>query len=64
MGITIISKKSVLNYYNEGKILMYEPEGESNFRDLYIVFEKNKRLNKIEKRFIEFCSYFYNGNEM
>lgn len=63
MGITIISKKSVLDYYSEGKILMYEPEGDNNSRDLYIVFEKNKRLNKIEKRFIEFCSYYYNHED-
>ena len=59
MGISIMSKKSALDFAEEGKILMYEPEGKAVCRKLYIVFEKRKRFNRLEKSFIEFCSNFY-----
>lgn len=59
IGVSIISKKAALDYIEDGKILMYEPVGEENTRDLYIVFEKNKRINRLEKCFIEFCTQFY-----
>lgn len=63
MGISIMSKKSALDFAEEGKILMYEPEGEAVCRKLYIVFEKRKRFNRLEKSFIEFCSNFYNSKD-
>lgn len=59
MGISIMSKKAVLDYTEDGKILMYEPEEQQITRNLYIVFEKYKKLSLLEKCFIEFCSQFY-----
>ena len=59
MGISILSKKAVLDYVADGKVLMYEPEGQQITRNLYIVFEKYKKLSRLEECFIEFCSEFY-----
>ncbi|MEG1741252.1 MAG: selenium metabolism-associated LysR family transcriptional regulator [Acetivibrio sp.] len=59
MGISIISKKSVMDYAKDGKLLIYEPEEETIKRNLYIVFDKRKKLSRIEKNFIEFCTNFY-----
>jgi DNA-binding transcriptional LysR family regulator len=63
MGISIMSKKSAMDFAEEGKILMYEPEGDAVCRKLYIVFEKRKRFSRLGKSFIEFCSSFYNGKD-
>lgn len=59
MGISIISKKSVLDYAGEGKLLIYELEKEVMTRDLYIVIDRRRKLSRIEKEFIEFCTEFY-----
>ena len=59
MGISIMSKKSAQDFADDGKILMYEPQGEGISRNLYMVFEKRKRFQPIEKAFIEFCSNYY-----
>lgn len=59
MGISIMSKKAVLDYIEDSKILMYEPEEEQITRSLYIVFEKYKNLTRLERCFIEFCRQFY-----
>lgn len=63
MGISIISKKSALDYEKEGKVLLYEPEGEAVIRKLYVVFDKRKKLSRIERSFVEFCTNFYNGRQ-
>ncbi len=59
MGISIMSKKAALDFVEDGKILLYEPEGERTARSLYIVFAKRKKFDWLEKKFIEFCSQFY-----
>ena len=59
MGISIMSKKAASDYIEDGKILIYEPDGEQITRKLYIVFEKYKKLSRLEKCFIDFCSEFY-----
>ncbi len=59
MGISIMSKKAVLDYAQDGKVLMYEPEKQEIRRELYIVFEKYKKLSRLQKSFIAFCSQFY-----
>jgi DNA-binding transcriptional LysR family regulator len=59
MGITIMSKKAALDYACDGKILIYEPEGEKVTRNLYIVYAKRKKLARLEKKFIDFCCQFY-----
>lgn len=59
MGITIMSKKAALDYVEDGKILIYEPEDEKVTRNLYVVYAKRKKLSRLEKKFIEFCCQFY-----
>lgn len=59
MGISIISKKSALDYEREGKVLLHEPGGEPIIRKLYIVFDKRKKLSRLERNFVEFCTNFY-----
>ncbi|WP_312370493.1 selenium metabolism-associated LysR family transcriptional regulator [Lachnoclostridium sp.] len=59
LGITIMSKKAALDYASDGKILIYEPEGEKVTRNLYIVYAKRKKFDRLEKKFIEFCCQFY-----
>ncbi|HHV11851.1 MAG TPA: LysR family transcriptional regulator [Clostridiales bacterium] len=59
MGISVMSKKAALDFVEDGKILLYEPEDEQITRSLYIVFAKRMRLDRLEKKFIEFCSQFY-----
>lgn len=63
LGISILSKKSALDDAADGKILIYEPVGEQIIRNLYIVFEKRKKFNRMEKCFIEFCSHFYESKD-
>lgn len=63
MGISIISKKAALDYVKADKLLLYEPEGEPIIRNLYIVFEKNKRCTSIERKFIDFCCQFYRNRK-
>ncbi|MFA9464835.1 MAG: selenium metabolism-associated LysR family transcriptional regulator [Velocimicrobium sp.] len=58
MGISIISKKSALDYEREGKVIIYEPE-DMIARNLYIVFDKRKKLSRVERGFVEFCTNFY-----
>lgn len=59
MGITIMSKKAAQDYVEDGKILLYEPEEEEVTRKLYIVYAKRKKLDRLAKKFIEFCCQFY-----
>lgn len=59
MGITIMSKKAALDYVDDGKMLIYEPEGDKVTRNLYIVYVKRKKFDRLEKKFIEFCCQFY-----
>ncbi|MDK2807433.1 MAG: LysR family transcriptional regulator, transcriptional activator of the cysJI operon [Clostridiales bacterium] len=59
MGISIISKKSALDYEREGKILLFDLEENKITRKLYIVFDKRKRLSRMERAFVEFCTGFY-----
>lgn len=59
MGITIMSKKAAQDYVEDGKILMYEPDKEEVTRKLYIVYAKRKKLDRLAKKFIEFCCQFY-----
>lgn len=59
MGVSLISKKSVLDYVKMGRLLMYEPEGEPIRRPLYLVFGQKKRFGRVEKEFIEFCRRYY-----
>lgn len=59
MGITIMSKKAAQDYVEDGKILMYEPDEEEVTRKLYIVYAKRKKLDRLAKKFIEFCCQFY-----
>ena len=59
MGISIISKKSALDYEKEGKVIIYEPDNDIMTRKLYIVFDKRKKLSRTEKAFVEFCTNFY-----
>lgn len=63
MGITIMSKKAALDYVEDGKILLYELEDEKVTRKLYIVYAKRKKFNWLEKKFIDFCSQFYEGKK-
>lgn len=63
MGISIISRKSVLDYEKMGRLLVYEPEEKPIERLLYLVFEQRKRFNRTEKEFIEFCRKFYQKEE-
>ncbi len=59
MGITIMSKKAALDYVEDGKILLYEPEDKKVTRTLYIVYAKRKKFNRLERTFIDFCSQYY-----
>lgn len=59
MGVSMISKKSALDYEKEGKVLIFEPDDEPVIRNIYIVFDKRKKLTRTEKAFIEFCTNFY-----
>ena len=59
MGISIMSKKAALDYVEDGKMLLYEPEDETLNRKLYLVYAKRKKFQRLEKKFIEFCSHFY-----
>jgi len=59
MGISIISRKSALDYEKEGKIIIYEPNDGIITRKLYIVFDKRKKLSRTERGFVEFCTNFY-----
>lgn len=59
MGISIMSKKAALDYVEDGKILLYEPEGRNVTRNLYIVHAKRTKPDRLEKKFIEFCCQFY-----
>lgn len=59
MGITIMSKKAALDYVEDGKVLLYEPNEKKVSRNLYIVYAKRKKLDRLEKRFIDFCCQFY-----
>lgn len=63
LGISIISHKAALDYAETGKLLIFEPETDSIVRNLYIVFDKEKKFNRIEKNFIEFCSEFYENRK-
>ncbi len=64
MGISVISRKSVLDYAKMGRFLIYEPLEEPIIRTLYLVFEQRKRFGRAEKEFVEFCREFYrSGNE-
>lgn len=60
MGISLISRKAVLDYAKMGKLLVYEPPGKPIIRPLYLVFEQKKRFGKTEREFIEFCRKYYN----
>lgn len=59
MGVSVISKKSVLDYVKMGRLLMYEPVEDLIIRPLYLVFEQRKRFGRVEKEFIEFCRGYY-----
>lgn len=63
MGISIISHKAALDYAEAGKLLLYEPDTGSIIRNLYIVFDKEKKFNRTEKYFIEFCRAFYKNRK-
>ena len=60
MGITIMSKKAALDYVEDKKLLLYDPQEEGMTRKLYIVYGKRKKLERLEKKFIEFSCQFYN----
>lgn len=59
MGISMISKKAAADYEKEGKILVYEIDKVPAVRKMYIVFDKRKKLTRMEKEFIEFCTKYY-----
>lgn len=63
MGISIISKKSAMDYEKEGKVLLFEPQEGIITRRIYIVFDKRKKLSRAEKGFIEFCADFYKNRK-
>lgn len=60
LGISIISEKAAMDYAKEGRILIHIPEKEQFIRDLYIVVEKRNKLIPLAKKFIEFCTHYYN----
>lgn len=63
LGISIISHKAALDYAEDGKLLIYEPDSGSIVRNLYIVFNQEKKFNRTEKNFIEFCTEFYKNRK-
>ena len=63
LGISIISKKAATDGAKGGRVLMYDPEGESFTRSLYIVFERRNKFRPLEKSFVEFCTDYYKVKE-
>lgn len=59
MGISIMSNLSVKDYVDDNRVLVFDFEEESIYRNLYIVRHKEMYMSKVALKFIKFMREIY-----
>lgn len=62
LGISILSGYSVRKEENDGSLLVFHLGNYSSYRNLYIVYEKNKKLPTYIKQFIHMICNMFHSN--
>lgn len=63
IGISIMSKKSIEDFEAFGKILTFDICNQKRYKKIYVVYNQNKQLSLIGRKFIKFIRNFYNNED-